>query len=137
MGIIVGTNSWVTLAEADSYMDGKFDNDGWTSLSSSNREKALITAFYWILDCGRYNVSASTVSDKLDRAQIELAWYVARFYADHQKHAALNAQGVQSFSISKWAETLKDAKMPAVVDGLLEDSIVNAGGVFFTVEREL
>jgi len=44
MALIAGTNSYVTLEEANEYLAGAFKADAWTEASEADREAALITA---------------------------------------------------------------------------------------------
>lgn len=45
MAIEVGTNSYVTLDEAEAYYSGSLNADAWFSADASKKEKALISAF--------------------------------------------------------------------------------------------
>jgi hypothetical protein len=44
MPLIVGNNSYVSVAEADAYMSTRIDNDAWANAAAIDREKALVTA---------------------------------------------------------------------------------------------
>lgn len=44
MALIVGTNSYETVAEADAYFDTRVASDDWFAASADTKEKALITA---------------------------------------------------------------------------------------------
>lgn len=44
MALIKGTNSYVTVAEADTYFEGRLDAAAWMSASEDMKEQALITA---------------------------------------------------------------------------------------------
>ena len=46
----VGTNSYVTLEEAELIIAGMFNADEWTALTDSQKEKALKTAVFQGLD---------------------------------------------------------------------------------------
>ena len=67
--IIIGSNSWVTIAESDIYLDEKKGADSWAALANSEKIKDLITAYRWIN--GLPNLSITLVTDKLKQAQIE------------------------------------------------------------------
>lgn len=138
MGLTVGTNSWVTVAEADSYLSEKFGiGTTWTSLTPSEKEQALITAYRWIQSLSIYTISPSSTEEKVKHAQIELALYVVKYYDEHNKRTALYAQGVRNFSISKWKENLDKSKLPFEVEDLLDDYLTGLGGQFPEFEREL
>ena len=44
MALTKGTNSYVTLEEAETYFEGRLDAAAWTSVDDSFKEQALITA---------------------------------------------------------------------------------------------
>ena len=126
-------NSWVTLVEANAYMDEKPDASNWSSISNDNRRRYLIAAYRWINRLPDYSIS--TVTNKLKYAQIELAWYIYVSGTAHYKHEALEAQGVKAFRISKFDENLNKTGLPAIVKDLLDDYNTKAGGYFPTIDR--
>ncbi len=44
MALVLGTNSYATVAEADTYYDDNLRNDSWDGLGASVQSQALITA---------------------------------------------------------------------------------------------
>lgn len=44
MAVVKGTNSYVSLAEAESYFAERIDTDAWDTATAPDKEKALITA---------------------------------------------------------------------------------------------
>lgn len=138
MALTVGTNSWVTLAEANSYLSEKFGiGTTWSGLADSEKEAALITAYRWIMALSNYSIAPASTATKVKHAQIELALYIVRHYEEHRKREALYSQGVRNFHISKWSESLDKAKLPFEVENLLDDYLIGAGGRFPLFEREL
>jgi hypothetical protein len=137
MALVVGTNSWATLAEANDYLAGKWNaGTTWTGLSNTQKESALITSFYWIRR--KYPaIPASSTADNVKYAQIELAWYIVNSYSEHIKRSALYTQGVRDFSISKWREKLEKSTLPQEIEDLLEDYLTGQGNYFPTITREL
>lgn len=134
--IIVTTNSWVTLIEADDYLDEKSSATAWASLGDDDKSRHLISAYRWINRIPDYDISV--VTDNLKFAQIELAWYLYVNGDTHQKHEALQAQGVKSFDISKFSEDLSGTTgLPPIVQDLLDEYNTNAGGYFPTIDREV
>lgn len=134
--ITVGTNSWVTLDEANTYLDEKFGASAWASLTNNTKEQCLITAYRWINRLSNYSISSSTT--KLKYAQIELAWYVYTYYDSHLKHEALIAQGVEEFDISKFSETSTGKiTIPDTVKDLLDEYDIGSGGYLPLIEREV
>ena len=137
MGLIVGTNSWVTVAEADTYKSDKWDSGDWTTLNNNEKEKALVSAYRWIQSKQEYNISPTSTSQKVKDAQIELADYIIDYWSEHKERDALYAQGVRDFTLSKWKEKLEKPDLPFIVQDLLSDSLLNAGGYMPLFEREL
>lgn len=137
IAIIVGTNSWVTLAEANLYLQNKLGADDWSTLSDSTKEQCLITAFWLIYTWPEVSIPKNSTDEKVKIAQIELAWWLYNHYSEWRERGALIAGGVKSFAISKWRETLNKQSLPLEVQNLLDDSLLNAGGYFPTFEREL
>jgi hypothetical protein len=131
--VIVGTNSWVTIAYANSYFSERFGGDSWAALSLIEKTQLLITAFNWIR--AKAQISKTATDENVLHAQCELALYLFNHYASHDKRSALYAQGVRSFNLSKFSETLQKPDLPDGVKDLLEDYL-GEGGQFFTIERE-
>jgi len=133
--LTVGINSWVTIVEADSYLDEKYGASAWAALADEIKKECLITAYRWINRLTNYSISS--VTTKLKYAQIELAWYVYTYYEPHIKHENLYASGVRDFRISKFTEKLAKPTLPDSVADLLEDYDVYSGGYFPEIEREV
>ena len=135
--LTVGTNTWVTLAEANSYMAAKWGAESWSEMSAENRKKLLIHAYNWINRLSNYSFG-STITTNMKYAQIELSWYVYENNDGHKKHEALNAQGVKEFDISKFSEKLTGkTELPQTVKDLLADYDLYSGGYLPLVDREV
>jgi predicted P-loop ATPase/GTPase len=135
MGIVVGTNSWVTLAEADIYFIDKFNASTWATLSNTNRIQLLISAYRWIKQQNQFIISS--ISDLLKQAQYETAWYLYKHGDQHDKHQALNAQGVKSFSVSQFSEDIGDVQFPKYIEDMLSDYIEKGNAVIINLHRDL
>lgn len=133
--LTVGTNTWITLTEADNYQNEQFGRDAWPTYPVEIRKKLLINAYNWIKRDGNYSIS--TVTQKLKDAQAELAWWVYSNLSTWQKHETLIASGVTEFKISKFSENLSSMGLPKTVQDLLEDYLSGLGGYFPTQEREV
>jgi len=133
--LTVNTNTWATLAEANSYMESIWSGEVWIALAIENRKKLLIHAYRWINRLSNYSISS--VTNKLKYAQIELAWYIYENSDTHKKHEALEAQGVTEFRLSKFYEKLSKVGLPQVVKDLLDDYDVGSGGYVPLLEREV
>ena len=134
--IVVNTNSWVTIAESETYLDEKLGADAWASLSDEEKTQSLISAFRWINRATNYSIGV--VTDNLKYAQMELAFYIYEYSESHRKHEALIAQGVDSFRISKfWEASSGKIELPQTVKDLLSDYDLYTAGYFPLMEREV
>lgn len=137
MSLSVGTNSWVTVAEADAYFSDRWLASAWAGLANTQKEQLLITAYRWIQAQSFFSIPASSTSVKVKNAQFELAWYIYKFFGETEKRRALYTQGVREFKLSKWEETLEEGGFPDFIMDMLGDEIVNLGHRFPTISREL
>jgi hypothetical protein len=131
--LTVGTNSFVTLDEADAYMVTRFGGDSWNTFTSETRESLLVTAFRWIVSLG---VSTTSTATKVKWAQIELAWWIYNYLSEYEDREALIAGGVTQFRLSKWMEKLSEAGFPKRIEDLLAEDM-GLGGYFPDWNREL
>jgi hypothetical protein len=71
----VGTNSYISNADADSFFDNRLNADAWTSATEDNQTKALITASAQIsrLVKSDYKLPLETIAQGLEDATCELA----------------------------------------------------------------
>ncbi len=132
--LTVGSNSWVTLAYANSYFEVNYD--AWFTLTTQQRINLLIRAYRWINQQTFFSIPAASTNIAVKQAQCETAWYIYNYYADHEKRRALYNQGVTRFQISKFSETLQGAKFPDFIKDMLEDFLTGVGGKFPIIERE-
>jgi hypothetical protein len=137
LSLTVGTNSWVTLSEANTYLADKFNADAWSSLSDSTKEKTLISAFWWIFNYPGVSIPKTSTAEKVKNAQIELAWWMYNYGLEYEKREALIAGGVTEFRLSKWMEKLSEQDLPKRILNILDDELVNLGGYFPTFDRDL
>lgn len=121
MAIVVGTNSWLTEAAANTYFTDRLKGgDYWTD-SASDNSPALITAYKW-LNSGRYAFPDTATQDMKD-AQCEMAFFLLQHQPDLDLRMGLQAQGVVAAGVVK--EKYKDDNyveipIPPVVQKLLE-----------------
>ena len=137
MGLTLNTNSWVTVTESDTYFLDRWGSVNWHSLTNTEKERLLVTSFRWIQAQPQFSISASSTSDIVKNAQMELAWYIYRYFTETEKRRALYAQGVRRFSLSKWSETLEEGGFPNFITDMLGDELINLGGYFPTVSRDI
>lgn len=134
---VVGTNSWVTIAEANTYFTNKYGASAWAGLSDTVKTQLLITAYRWMKALPDVSIPDSSTSTTVKNAQCEVAWYIYNFYADHEKRQALHTQGVRSFTLSKFSETLDAPSFPQWIKDMLGDFISGGNNAFPRVQRNL
>lgn len=132
---LVGTNSWITIADANIYFNDIWDGSFWSSRSILEKQRLLITACKWILSSG-YSISMTSTSQKVKDAQCELAKEVYNTYNEYKKRQTLYASGVRSFNFNGWSESLARQELPLAVQDLLEDFATGQGGKFFELKRD-
>lgn len=135
MPLTIGVNSWVNVAQADDYFVYKYKADAWATLTNLIKEKLLISAYRWINSL--YSLSISIATQKIEDAQCETAWYLYKFNDEHEKRAALHNQGVTSFNVDDFSETLKGAQFPNYIFEMLKENIVNGTSGMVTIYRDL
>lgn len=131
--IVVGTNSWVTLAEANAYFDTRINNFEWKKLSSENRKIYLISAFYWLLYDSAILAPASATIDAVKFGQCEAAFFLIKYAEEHEKRDALISSGVKNFDYSKWSEDLTEITKPKSVVNYFSSAGYYAGANGFGV----
>lgn len=129
MALLVGTNSWVTVAEADSYLEDMADVEDWFELSDDpvqrgekSKANLLVTAFRWLMyNINLINLTASLTDQNVKNAQIEGALFLLRYQEDLERRGALSATGVTRIELSKWTETIQEMSLPSKILSLLNE----------------
>ena len=122
--IVVGTNSWITLAEADDYMDSKFGAANWAAATQDNRERSVISAFRKIYFNEDYDIAKTSTDEKVKAAQAETAYYILSYEEENKQRKNLQSAGVESFTVSKFSERYNKEQatfLPPEAEDLLED----------------
>lgn len=137
--LLVGTNSWVTVEEADAYMESRFGSwEFWTD--ETNKEAALITAYKKIVQSGYFENLPTTSNDNMKDAQCELALFLVMESGDLLRRAGLQSQGVVQAGISKESYDPsargKLAFPPEVLALLKEYTDQNSGAFFLDLTRD-
>lgn len=131
--LVVDTNSWVTEAEADNYMDSRFGSvEFWDD--DTQKAAALITAYKRIVDSGRFAALPDTATQGMKDAQCEMALFLVAEGGDILRRKGLQAQGVVSAGIVKEvydASMRSKSPFPPEVLELLEDYVGTAGNNFY------
>lgn len=119
MPITVGTNSWITEADADTYFGTRFaSSDYWCS--GVDKDGALITAHQWLKNNPNLTFP-TTVSQSMKDAQCEMALFLLQHQPDIDLRMGLQAQGVIEAGIVKEKYSQRSSvPIPAVVMALIE-----------------
>lgn len=129
MAITVGTDSWITLAEANIYFDSHIASSPWDALSDNDKEKYIKTAYRWIYYDSGFSVPALSSETAVKYGQCEAALFLINYYIDWSKHDALIASGVKSFKYGKRSEDLISVKKPDIVINYFSSVGMYNGGV--------
>jgi hypothetical protein len=135
--LIVGSNSWCTIAQADAYMDEIYDRSAWATLSNEQKSRLLISAFRWINQQTDFSIPATSSAAKVLQAQYEAAWFIYKFFEAYEKRRALSAGGVSNYRILDFSETLNGVEFPIFIKEMLIDFAVSIGGGFPVIHRDL
>jgi hypothetical protein len=119
--ITVGTNSWVTEAEANTYCDARLGASGYWANGAADNKLALITAYTWLNVKYALPVVGTTA---IKNAQCEYAIFLLQHQPDLDLRMGLQAQGVVAAGVVK--ERYKDDNyielpIPPIVQQLLGD----------------
>jgi len=136
MAIVVGTNSWLTEAAANTYMGNRLDADGYWVDEEPNNIRALITAYKW-LNAGGYSFPATPTQTMKD-AQCEMALFLLQHQPDLDLRMGLQVQGVIAAGVVK--ERYKDDNtiempIPPIVQQLLADYSTDRPVYLVNIER--
>lgn len=128
MALIVGTNSYISVADADTYFTDRLFATAWTALSAGDKAKALIMATQQIdrltfkgqkvtvgqtLQFPRFvhvstgYIETDSIPSIVEDATCEQALYLVQSNADAR--VQLQRAGVQSYNIGGLSETFTKA----------------------------
>jgi len=135
--ITTGTNSWVSLADANTYFDDRPNStDYW--VSGANKNRSILYAYKLLTRSRRFSLPTTAVQVMKD-AQCELCYFLLQHGEDLDIRMGLQAQGILQTGILR--ETYKDRDsiefpFPAVVVDLLSDYDNVRGAYILDVERD-
>ncbi|MDD4984340.1 MAG: hypothetical protein PHQ43_00925 [Dehalococcoidales bacterium] len=118
--ITVGTNSWVTEAEANTYMSARISADEYWTNEASDNIPALITAYVW-LNSGKFTFP-DTATDAMKNAQCEMALFLIQHQPDIDLRLGLQVQGVIAAGVVKERyreDNTVELPIPPIVSRLL------------------
>ena len=135
--VIVGVNSWTTVAQADDYFAAKFGAAAWAALSAMQKTQLLISACRWIMQQPSLAVAIAVTAEIVRQAQCEAAWFILNFQDEYDKRRALISSGVKSFKALDFAETLGEIVFPQFIADMLFDYSVDSSIQFPRISRNL
>ena len=136
MAILVGTNSWLTEADANTYMGNRLDANNYWEDGAHDNPRALITAYNW-LNAGGYGLPTVATQNMKD-AQCEMAIFLLQHQPDLDLRMGLQVQGVIAAGVVK--ERYKDDNsvelpIPPIVAKLLEEYSTDRPVYLVNLER--
>jgi len=99
MSLVVPTNSWVTVAEANTYLKDRVGVKNYWS-ATAEKSEALVTAWRWLTGAGDYTFP-TTATQPMKDAQVEYALFMLQHQPDIDLRMGLQAQGVTDAGIVK------------------------------------
>lgn len=133
MALTVGINTWITVVEADAYLQYNMSAEEWFDLvvvgakGTMTKESILVTAFNEIIASPLVAVDADNTDDRVKAAQSEMALFLLKFYDEMYGRRATIASGLSSFSYSERSEDFNSRdgggspSLPGNVLGLLNE----------------
>lgn len=138
MPLIVGTNSWVTVAEADTYLTDRLGAGNWFTTPNNDqpgitsRKVLLVSAFRWLIASPLLTLTAGSTDDNVKNAQIEAALFLLEHYTELDERRTLQATGVKEIQISRRTEIFDYTQLaiPDHILGYLTEYLTGANTVF-------
>ena len=144
MSLTVGSNSYVTVAQANTYLQDRMGTLAWFALEETgapgvtSKEVLLVTAYNWLLGSPTLDLPAVSSETLLMNAQIESALYLLTYYSGIDSRRAKRAQGVESFKLGDRSETFVEgsqSEIPSNILGMLME-YSSLGGVTFDLKGQ-
>ena len=134
--IVVGTNSFCTAQEAEDYFATRLVSSLWDAATAAIKVRALITAYWHLVNCGDYTFPAEVANytTGIKQAQYEMASFLLQHGADMDARLGLQAQGViKSGIVQEEYVGGVTVPIPPIVRTLLS-SLVTSGSNLEAVE---
>lgn len=96
--LTVGTNTFITLTDADTYFEARVNAGAWNGSSDDEKKAALVTGYRDLST--RFSFS-STISNAMKYAQCEQSLFRLQDESGIDARAALRSQGVESAGVVK------------------------------------
>lgn len=135
--VIVGTNSWATITQADDYFAAQYGRAAWSALTLLQKTQLLITACLWIRQQSTLSVPLTDTTALVRNAQAEAAWFTLNWFGEYEKRRALISSGVKTFKVLDFSESLGEVTFPAFIADMLSDYSVGTAHQFPRMSRDL
>ena len=102
MAIVIGENSYITIAQADDHMQYVIQGDitpQWEDLVEANKEKYIVSAYREIEEV---NFASQ---EKAEREQLRILEMLFLQYDEYMDRKYLKMAGVKKFKNKEWEET--------------------------------
>ena len=136
MAIAVGTNSWITEADADTYFGDRYGaGDFWVDDAPSN-DAALITAYNLLNNCGKFSFPTTIVQVMKD-LQCEMALFLIQHQPDIDFRMGLQVQGVSKAGVVKETYiTVNGIAIPPIVADFARPYLLEQPVYLLDIERD-
>lgn len=129
MAFVVGTDSWVTVVETDTYLTYRMGVEEWFALPVNadpgviSRESILGSAFHELLNCPAVTLTKSSTNDNVKNAQMEMALFLIEHFDELQDRRAAIATGLNIFWLGRRYEKLEKytTGIPSYILDMLSD----------------
>jgi hypothetical protein len=112
--ITVGTNSWITLVEANALADARLGAALWDAATDDNKNRALIQAYSQLISHVDFSIPAASSDDAVKQAQFEQALFLTNNVTGADQRAALQAMGVVKAGVVQETYTAGGGSGPAI-----------------------
>jgi hypothetical protein len=138
--LVVGTNSWASLQEAEDYFITRFGiGTSWSGLLEANKVAVLISSYNALIGSGLYDFPAEVVNftSGMKKAQCEMALFLIIHQADMDVRMGLQAQGVNQAGIVQetYGKEVDGIPIPPIVRQLLKSYITDSDIHVIGIER--
>jgi len=142
MSLAVGSNSWVTVVEADTYLTDRIGAEAWFALSgagnpgAASKEVLLVSAYTWLINNPQLKLSASLTDSNVKNGQIEAALFLLEHYDALNERRAAIGTGVKSFKLMSRREVLaQNLTLPLHIAGFfsqygVSNAVVELKGMY-------
>jgi len=128
MSLTVGTNTWLSLADAETYMVLRLNADAvWSdSVSDPTKEAALATAYFQLTNDDRFGFP-DTVVQVMKDGQCEQALFLLQNQGDMDARMGLRAQGVKSSTVVGESYADSNGTLPVPVSPRVQNLLKDYG----------